>query len=75
MGSSGMAQSVHQKLLNLRDKTGEQFNHLLMRYGLVRLLQRLVASGQGPPASAIGRPVPFQVLVVTDDRPPTLGYR
>ena len=45
MGSSGMAQSVHQKLLNLRDKTGEQFNHLLMRYGLERLLYRLVASG------------------------------
>ena len=45
MGVSGVAQSVHQKLLNLRDKTGEQFNHLLMRYGLERLLYRLVASG------------------------------
>jgi hypothetical protein len=45
MGSSGMAQSVHQKLLNLRDKTGEQFNHLLLRYALERLLQRLVSSG------------------------------
>jgi len=45
MCSSGMAQSIHQKLLNLRDKTGEQFNHLLMRYGLERLLQRLVSSG------------------------------
>ena len=45
MSSSGMAQSVHQKLLNLRDKTGEQFNHLLMRYGMERLLYRLTASG------------------------------
>ena len=47
MSSSGMAQSVHQKLLNLRDKTGEQFNHLLMRYGMERLLYRLAASGHG----------------------------
>ncbi|MBT3201905.1 MAG: nucleotidyl transferase AbiEii/AbiGii toxin family protein [Phycisphaerales bacterium] len=45
MDSSGMSQSVHQKLLNLRDKTNEQFNHLLMRYTLERLLQRLVSSG------------------------------
>jgi predicted nucleotidyltransferase component of viral defense system len=45
MNSSRMAKSVHQKLLNLRDKTGEQFNHLLIRYGLERLLYRLVASG------------------------------
>ena len=42
---SGVTQSVHQKLLNIRDKTGEQFNHLLIRYGLERLLYRLVASG------------------------------
>ncbi len=65
MGSSGMAQSVHQKLLNLRDKTGEQFNNLLMRYGLQRLLQRLVASGheqqfvlKGAMLFAIWRDVP-----------------
>lgn len=45
MDSSGIAQSVHQKLLNIRDRTGEQFNHLLMRYGLERMLYRLVASG------------------------------
>ncbi len=45
MSSSGIAQSVHQKLLNIRDKTGEPFNHLLMRYGLERLLYRIVASG------------------------------
>ena len=45
MSSSGVTQSIHQKLLNIRDKTGEQFNHLLMRYGLERLLYRLVASG------------------------------
>lgn len=47
MGSSSIAQSVHQKLLNVRDKSGEPFNHLLMRYGLERLLYRLVASGHG----------------------------
>ena len=41
---SGVTQSVHQKLLNIRDKTGEQFNHLLIRYGLERLLYRIVAS-------------------------------
>lgn len=45
MSSSGVTQSVHQKLLNIRDKTGEQFNHLLIRYGLERLLYRLVTSG------------------------------
>lgn len=42
---NGITQSVHQKLLNIRDKTGEQFNHLLIRYGLERFLYRLVASG------------------------------
>lgn len=41
---SGVTQSVHQKLLNIRDRTGEQFNHLLIRYGLERLLYRIVAS-------------------------------
>ena len=45
MESSKTAKSVHQKLLNLRDKTGEPFNHLLIRYGLERLLYRLMASG------------------------------
>lgn len=42
---SGITQSVHQKLLNVRARTGEQFNHLLIRYGLERFLYRLVASG------------------------------
>lgn len=42
---SGITQSVHQKLLNVRDKTGEQFNHLLIRYALERFLYRFVASG------------------------------
>ena len=42
---NGITQSVHQKLLNVRDKTGEQFNHLLIRYGLERLLYRLMVSG------------------------------
>jgi len=62
---SGVTQSVHQKLLNIRDKTGEQFNHLLIRYGLERLLYRLVASGhdgdfvlKGAMLFAIWRDVP-----------------
>jgi hypothetical protein len=42
-----MAQSIHQRLLNIRDQTGEPFNHLLMRYGLERLLYRLQISGHG----------------------------
>lgn len=40
-----IAKSVHQRLLNIRDTTGEQFNHLLMRYGLERLLYRIQAAG------------------------------
>jgi hypothetical protein len=40
-----VTQSVHQKLLNICSRTGEQFNHLLIRYGLERLLYRLAASG------------------------------
>lgn len=47
MNSDNVATSVHQRLLNVRDQTGEQFNHLLMRYGLERLLYRLEASGHG----------------------------
>ena len=34
MSSGNTSRSVHQRLLNIRDTTGEQFNHLLMRYGL-----------------------------------------
>ncbi len=45
MNRENIAQSVHQQLLNIRDLTGEQFNHLLIRYGLERLLYRLVAAG------------------------------
>ena len=47
MSPSNVAASVHQRLLNVRDQTGEQFNHLLMRYGLERLLYRLQAAGHG----------------------------
>lgn len=47
MSSTAVSQSVHQKLLNIRDKTGEDFNHLLIRYGLERLLYRLIQSGYG----------------------------
>lgn len=39
--------SVHQRLLNIRDRTGEPFDHLLMRYGLERLLYRIQVSGHG----------------------------
>jgi len=42
-----VAKSVHQRLLNARDKTGERFNNLLVKYGLERLLFRLDASGHG----------------------------
>lgn len=45
MSSNRVAQSVHQRLLNIRDRTGELFSHLLTRYGLERLLYRLVVSG------------------------------
>lgn len=37
--------SVHQRLLNVRDMTGEHFNHLLMRYGLERFLYRIQMAG------------------------------
>jgi hypothetical protein len=40
-----IVKSVHQRLLNLRDTTGEQFNHLLMRYALERLLYRIQMAG------------------------------
>ena len=47
MSADNVAKSVHQRLLNVRDQTGEQFNHLLMRYGLERLLYRIQAAGHG----------------------------
>ena len=45
MSTENITKSVHQRLLNIRDTTGEQFNHLLMRYGLERLLYRIQAAG------------------------------
>lgn len=45
MNTENTSRSVHQRLLNIRGSTGEQFNHLLMRYGLERLLYRIQASG------------------------------
>jgi hypothetical protein len=45
MSKIDMAKSIHQRLLNVRDKTGEPFNNLLVRYGMERLLFRLVLSG------------------------------
>ncbi|MCD4708813.1 MAG: nucleotidyl transferase AbiEii/AbiGii toxin family protein [Candidatus Sabulitectum sp.] len=47
MSADNIAKSVHQSLLNIRDQTGEQFNHLLMRYGLERLLYRIQVAGYG----------------------------
>jgi hypothetical protein len=45
MSAEDTSRSVHQRLLNIRDTTGEPFNHLLMRYGLERLLYRIQAAG------------------------------
>ncbi|MBT4815488.1 MAG: nucleotidyl transferase AbiEii/AbiGii toxin family protein [Lentisphaerae bacterium] len=45
MSAENISKSVHQRLLNIRDTTGEQFNHLLLRYGLERLLYRIQAAG------------------------------
>lgn len=39
------AASVRQRLLNLSRSTGENFNHLLLRYGIERLLFRISQSG------------------------------
>ena len=47
MSAENTVKSVHQRLLNIRDKTGEQFNHLFMRYGLERLLYRIQHAGHG----------------------------
>ncbi len=45
MNNSDIAKSVHQRLLNLRNKTGQDFNTILTRYGLERILYRIMASG------------------------------
>ncbi|MBC8379638.1 MAG: nucleotidyl transferase AbiEii/AbiGii toxin family protein [Planctomycetes bacterium] len=45
MSKMDIAKSIHQRLLNIRDETGEPFNNLLVRYGLERLLYRMVLSG------------------------------
>lgn len=45
MSKDSTSRSVHQRLLNIRDATGEPFNHLLMRYGRERMLYRVQASG------------------------------
>ena len=45
MNSENTSRSVHQRLLNICDTTGDPFNHLLMRYGLERLLYRIQAAG------------------------------
>jgi len=45
VSSNNVAISVHQRLLNIRDQTGGQFNNLLLRFGLERLLYRLEAAG------------------------------
>lgn len=45
MSTDQIAQSVHQRLLNIRDTTGEELNRLLVRYGLERLMYRIEAAG------------------------------
>jgi hypothetical protein len=47
VSAESTVKSVHRRLLNIRDATGEQFNHLLMRYSLERLLYRIQAAGHG----------------------------
>jgi len=39
-----LAASVHQRLLNLRDESGQDFNRLLVKYALERLLYRISKS-------------------------------
>lgn len=41
---ANLAASVHQRLLNLSHATGEEFNFLLARYAIERLLYRLSQS-------------------------------
>lgn len=43
-GPANLPASIHQHLLNLRDRTGEDFNLLLKRFALERLLYRLSKS-------------------------------
>ena len=44
MSKSDIAKSIHQRLLNVRDKTGEDFSSILSRYGMERILYRIMAS-------------------------------
>lgn len=53
MSAEDASESVHQRLLNIRDTTGEQFNHLLMRYGLERLLCRNRCRSHGTSCCAV----------------------
>ena len=58
MSKEDTCRSVHQRLLNIRDSTGEQFNHLLMRYGQERFLSpgfRLHAKVPGQCRTGSGR--------------------
>lgn len=57
MSSEGVSKSVHQRLLTVRDRTGEDFNRLLVRYGLERLLYRIVAAGHGETGSGSRGPL------------------
>jgi len=43
-GESNLSQSVRQRLLNLSRETGQDYNRLLVRYALERLLYRLSRS-------------------------------
>ena len=46
-GRANVAASVKQRLLNLAHQRGEEFNLILVRYGIERLLYRLSRSGHG----------------------------
>lgn len=70
MSAANMAKSVHQRLLNLRDETGEPFDRLLIRYGLERLLYRLQMAGYGDDKDEYFRPATdnfYQVNVCTPE--------
>ncbi|MCL2701951.1 MAG: nucleotidyl transferase AbiEii/AbiGii toxin family protein, partial [Phycisphaerae bacterium] len=45
--NANLAQSIRQRLLNMANKTGQDYNRLLVRYSLERLLFRI---GQSPSA-------------------------
>jgi len=70
MSKIGIAQSIHQRLLNIRDETGEDFNSLLTRYGLERLLYRVVLSRHSDMFVLKGA----MLFHISRDTPPVYSY-